>query len=41
MDAVRKRREHIIWKEQVDAEEKRINFLKKMKQETMKCNIIA
>jgi hypothetical protein len=31
MDAVRKRREYLIWQEQVDAEEKRINFLKKMK----------
>ena len=41
MDAVRKRREYLIWQEQVDAEEKRINFLKKMKQETMRCNILA
>lgn len=41
MDAIRKRREYLIWKAQVEAEEKRINFLKQMKQETMRCNIIA
>jgi hypothetical protein len=41
MDAIRKRREYLIWQEQVGAEEKRIKFLKEMKQETMKCNIIA
>lgn len=41
MDAIRKRREYLIWQEQVEAEEKRINFLKQMKQETMRCNIIA
>ena len=41
MDAIRKRREHLIWSAQVEAEEKRIEFLKQMKQETMRCNIIA
>ena len=41
MDAIRKRREYLIWQEQVEAEEKRINFLKQMKHETMQCNIIA
>jgi len=41
MDAIRKRREYLIWQEQVEAEEKRIAFLKQMKQETMRCNIIA
>jgi len=41
MDAIRKRREYLIWQEQVEAEEKRIAFLKQMKQETMRCNVIA
>ena len=41
MDAIRKRREYLIWQEQVEAEEKRIAFLKQMKQETMRCHIIA
>jgi len=41
MDAIRRRREYLIWEEQVGAEEKRIEFLKTMKQETMRCNIIA
>jgi len=41
MDAIRKRREYLIWEEQVEAEEKRIAFLKQMKQETMRCNAIA
>lgn len=41
MDAIRNRREYLIWQEQVEAEEKRINFLKQMKQETMRCNIVS
>jgi hypothetical protein len=41
MDAIRKRREYLIWEEQVTAEEERIQFLKQLKQETMKCNIVA
>jgi len=41
MDAIRKRREYLIWEEQVTAEEERIQFLKEMKQETMRCNIVA
>mmetsp|Transcript_30127 Transcript_30127/g.46040 ORF Transcript_30127/g.46040 Transcript_30127/m.46040 type:complete len:143 (+) Transcript_30127:831-1259(+) len=41
MEAIRQRREYLIWQEQIEAEEKRINFLKQMKQETMRCNIIA
>jgi hypothetical protein len=31
MDAIRKRREYLIWLEQVEAEQKRIAFLKEMK----------
>ena len=31
MDAIRKRREYLIWQEQVEAEEKRIAFLRQMK----------
>lgn len=41
MDAIRKRREFLIWQQEVEAEEKRINFLKQMKQETMRCSPIA
>ena len=41
MDAIRKRREYLIWEEQVTAENERIQFLKEMKQETMRCNIVA
>jgi hypothetical protein len=41
MDAIRKRREYLIWEAQVDAEKKRIQFLQQMKQETMNCHIIA
>jgi hypothetical protein len=41
MDAIRKRREYLIWQEQVDAEQKRIAFLKEMKQKTMRCSAIA
>jgi hypothetical protein len=31
MDGLRKRREYLIWQASVEAEEKRINFLKQMK----------
>lgn len=31
MDAIRKRREYLIWAEQVEAQQKRIAFLKEMK----------
>ena len=41
MDAIRKRREYLIWQEQAEAERKRIAFLKEMKQKTMRCNAIA
>jgi len=41
MDAVRKRREYLIWEASIEAEKKRIEFLKQMKQETMRCNVIA
>jgi hypothetical protein len=41
MDAIRKRREYLIWEAQVEAEKKRIDFLKQMKQETMNCHAIA
>ena len=41
MDAIRKRREYLIWQEQVEAEQKRIAFLKEMKQKTMRCSPIA
>ncbi len=41
MDGLRKRREYLIWQASVEAEEKRINFLKQMKQETMRCHAIA
>lgn len=41
MDAIRKRREYLIWQEQVEAEQKRIAFLKEMKQKTMRCSSIA
>jgi hypothetical protein len=41
MDAIRKRREYLIWEAQVEAEKKRIEFLKQMKQETMNCHAIS
>jgi 16S rRNA G527 N7-methylase RsmG len=41
MDAIRKRREYLIWEAQVEAEKKRIDFLKQMKQETMNCHAIS
>lgn len=41
MDAIRKRREYLIWQEQVEAEQKRIAFLKEMKQKTMRCSPVA
>ena len=41
MDAMRKRREYLVWKSEVDAEQKRIEFLKQMKQETLRCNKVA
>lgn len=41
MDAIRRRREFLVWQEQVEAEQKRIEFLKRMKEETMRCNEIA
>tara|TARA_B110000285_G_scaffold154623_1_gene172513 strand:- start:4267 stop:4392 length:126 start_codon:yes stop_codon:yes gene_type:complete len=41
MDAVRKRREYIIWEKSIEEEKKRIEFLKQMKQETMRCNVIS
>jgi len=41
MDAIKKRREYLKWESQVHAEQERIAFLKQMKQETMKCNVIS
>ena len=41
MDAIRKRREYLIWEASIEAEKKRIEFLKQMKQETMRCNVIS
>jgi hypothetical protein len=41
MDAIKKRREYLEWDSKVSAEKKRIEFLKRLKQETMQCNIIA
>ena len=41
MDAIRKRREYLVWKAEVDAEQKRIEFLKQMKQETLRVNKVA
>jgi len=41
MDAIRKRREYLVWQAQVEAEEQRINFLKEMKQHTIRTNRIA
>jgi len=41
MDAIRKRREYLIWEEKVRVEKERVDFKKKMKDETMRCNVIA
>lgn len=41
MDAIVKRREHIAWEAQVAAEKQRIEFLKKMKEETIRCHLVA
>jgi len=41
MDAIKKRREWLQWEAQVAAEQERIDFLKQMKQETMRCNVIS
>ena len=41
MDAVHKRRQYIIWEKSIEEEKKRIEFLKQMKQETMRCNVIS
>lgn len=41
MNAVRQRREHILQQRRKEAEEQRIAELQRLKEETMKCNIIA
>ena len=41
MDAIKKRREYLQWEAEQAAEKKRIQFLKQMKQETMKSNVIS
>lgn len=41
MDAIKRRREYLEWEAKVGAEKKRIEFLRRLKQETMQCNIIA
>ena len=41
MDAIRARRELIIEQKQREAENQRISELRRLKEETMKCNIIA
>ena len=41
MDAVKARRAHLQWEAEVKAKEERISFLRRMKEETMKCHIIA
>ena len=41
MDAIKKRREYLQWEAEQAAEKKRIEFLKQMKQETMKSNVIS
>ena len=41
MNAVRRRREHVLEERRKQAEEQRLAELKKLKEETMKCNIIA
>lgn len=41
MDAIKKRRDYLQWEAEQAAEKKRIEFLKQMKQETMKSNVIS
>lgn len=41
MDAIKRRREYLEWEAKVSAEKKRIEFLRRLKHETMQCNIIA
>ena len=41
MDAVRKRREYIVEERRRAAEKQRLQELKRLKEETMKCNIIS
>lgn len=41
MDAIRKRREYILEEKRKIAESSRLGELKRLKEETMKCNIIA
>lgn len=41
MDAITKRREHLGWEAQFKAEKERIEFLEKMKTETVKSHLIA
>ena len=41
MDAVNKRREHIITQRKIEEQQRREEELKRLKEETMKCDIIA
>ena len=41
MDAITKRRDHLGWEAQYKAEKDRIEFLEKMKTETVKSHLIA
>lgn len=41
MDAIKRRREYLDWEAKDGAEKARIEFLRKLKQETMQCNVIA
>ena len=41
MDAVRKRRDKLLEERRKEAEEQRIYELRKLKEKTMKCNLIA
>ena len=41
MDAIKKRRDYLAWKQEVDKQQQKIDIAKKMRQESMKCNIIS
>ena len=41
MNAINKRREHLLEETRKEAEEQRLIELKRLKEETMKCNIIS
>ena len=41
MDAIEKRREHLGWEARYKAEKDRIEFMQKMKSETIKSHIVS